>query len=62
MMASRVTLEYEIGKRTNFKKSRIWAATPVYKMQIATYGVKTEERERERNGRGEGPLALGCRA
>ena len=39
-MAPNVTYEYKMGKRTNIKKSRKWAATPVYKMQIATYGVK----------------------
>ena len=45
-MAPNVTNEYKMGWRTKIKKSRKWAATPVYKMQIATYGVKTEERER----------------
>ena len=34
---------HKIGRSINFKKSRKWAAAPVYKMQIATYGVKTEE-------------------
>ena len=42
-MAPNVTNEYKMGWRTKIKKSRKWAATPVYKMQIATYGVKTEE-------------------
>ena len=54
-MAPNVTYEYDMGRRTNIKKSRKWAATPVYKMQIATYGVKTEESQQR-----EGPP--GCRA
>ena len=42
-MASNVIHKQEAVKQTHFKKSRKWAATPVYEMQIATYGVKTEE-------------------
>ena len=39
-MASNVIHKQEAVKQTHFKKSRKWAAAPVYEMQIATYGVK----------------------